>query len=74
MKVNFLTLLIGAFGIFLGYKFQQRANAQSEKRIIEALTAEIEKLKQQQQTGRGTGNEQAKIQGIEQALSIIKNK
>jgi hypothetical protein len=74
MQFNWLTLIIGLIALFAGYKLNQRANEQSEKRIIEALTAEIQKLKQQQQTSRNTGNEQAQINGLEKALKLITNK
>lgn len=73
--MNFWTVIVGAIAMFVGYKLNQRANEQTEKRIIAAFTAEIEKLKAQQQSGtRTTGTEQGQIEGLEKALELIKKK
>ena len=72
--INWTMLLAGALGLFLGYKLNQRANEMSEKKIIEALTAQILLLKDKVQTGRVSGDEQARIAGLEEALRIVKQK
>lgn len=68
------TILIGIASAFIGYKLNQQANAQSEKRIIDALTAEIESLKTKKQTARLSSDESARLNAFEEALTLIKNK
>lgn len=70
MQINWLTLIIGLGALFIGYKLNQYANQQSEKRIIDVLTAEIESLKNK----RLTPDEQTRLNGLNEALRILKNK
>lgn len=72
--INWKMLLVGALGLFIGYKLNQIANQKSEQRIIEALTAQINELKNKLQTGRISSEEKEKLIGLEQALVILKNK
>lgn len=67
-------ILIGALGLFIGYKFNQFANMQSEKRIIDTLTAKIEELINKAKTGRLTSDEATNLNGLQEALTILKNK
>lgn len=72
--MNWITLIVGLVALFIGYKLNQYANQQSEKRIIDTLTAEIESLKNKQATGRITPQEQTRIAGLEEAINILQNK
>lgn len=38
-------ILLGILGLFIGYKLNQYANRESEKRIIDAINAKIDLLK-----------------------------
>lgn len=42
--INWETLLIGALGLFIGYKLNQYANQKTEQKIIDSITAKIEEL------------------------------
>lgn len=70
MQVNWLTLIIGAIALFAGFKLNQYANQQSEKRIIDALIAEIQSLKDK----RLAPDEQTRLNGLREALKILKSK
>lgn len=72
--INWLTVLIGFVGLYIGYKLNQYANEQSERRIIDALIAEIKSLKDNQITGRITNEEQQRIMVLEEAIKLIQTK
>lgn len=68
--INWLTIVIGILALIAGYKLQQYANEQSEKRIIEALTAQIQALMNK----RLTSEEQARWTALKETLKIITDK
>lgn len=72
--ISWQTILVGALGIFIGYKLTQYANLKSEQNIINALTAQINALKDKLQQGRITADEKTKLGGLEVALTVLKNK
>lgn len=71
---NWVTLLIGVAGIYIGYKLNQYANKQSENRIIAAFKAEIESLKNKQSVGRLSLEDTQKINILEQTIERLQNK
>lgn len=72
--LNWLTIVVGLVALFAGYKLNQYANKQSEDRIIAQLTALIESLKNKQARAIISGEEQARLNGLIEALSILTNK
>ena len=71
---NWVTLLIGLAGIYLGYKLNQYANEQSESRIIAAFNAKIDELKNKAQTNRATTGDQQTINTLEEMIKLLENK
>lgn len=71
IKKYWIPIIAGIIGITAGYFANVYANKMSEKRIIDALTAEIEALKAKQQTGRITFDDQKRIVEIESQLKIL---
>lgn len=72
--ISWKMILVGIAGLYIGYRLNQVANERSEKRIIDALTAQIEALKGKVQQGRISSEEQSKLSGLEEALRIIQTK
>lgn len=71
LKKNWKVILIGILGITAGFLLNIYANKQSEKRIIEALIAEIDALKEKQKTSRITSAEQLRLFELEQQLKAL---
>lgn len=61
-------------GGIVGYFTSKRISDESEKKIIDTLTSAIKALEDKIKTGRSTGAEQAELNGLRKALSIIKQK
>lgn len=75
MQVNWLTFIVGAIALYVGYRLNQYANTQSEKKIIDALTAEIESIKSKQQLTRGINPEdQSMINLLQAQIDILGKK
>lgn len=74
MKVNFWTLIIGLVALFIGYRLTQYANAQTEKRIIEKLTAEIQSLKDKRATRGISSDEEIRVMVLEETVKILAQK
>lgn len=68
---NWKVILVGILGITIGFLLNIYANKQSEKRIIEALIAEIDALKEKQKTSRITYSEQLRLFQLEQQLKAL---
>lgn len=71
---NKFTILFAILGIVAGYYLNVLANRASEKKIIDALTAEIESLKQKQSTSRLTADEQNKLLSLQAQLNLLKSR
>lgn len=70
MKVSWKIVLLAIAGIIVGVLGNMYANYLSEKRIIKALTDEIESLKIKQKTGQLTPAEQQKIIQLQAELNV----
>lgn len=68
---NTILLVIGAICGVLGNMY---ANKLSEDRIIKALTAQINELKDKKAQGRITAEQQAVMNCLEQTVSTIRKK
>lgn len=67
-------ILAGVLGLYIGFKLNEYANKKSEERIIDILTQQINQLQEKLQLGKISMEEQTKIQGLEEALRILKTK
>lgn len=71
IKRNWIIILVGIASLTAGFLLNIYANSQSEKRIIEAIMAQINEIKKQQATGRLTSDEQNKLIGLEAQLKLL---
>lgn len=73
IKRNWKVILIGIVGLTLGFLLNIYANTQSEKRIIDAIIAEIQEIKNKQNSGRITSEEQKKLIQLQAQLDILQS-
>lgn len=73
IKRNWKVILIGIIGLTLGFLLNIYANTQSEKRIIAAIIAEIQEIKNKQNSGRITSEEQKKLIQLQAQLDILQS-
>lgn len=66
--------LVGLLGIILGAYLSYRVNQITNKQLLDALKAELEQYMVKAQTGRLTPEEQARINGLQEALRILQKK
>lgn len=72
IKKNWKIILFGLLGLAIGFGLQVYANYRSERRIIEALTAEIAALKESLRTTRGgTAEDQKRLIELEAQLKLM---
>lgn len=74
VKTNWKIILIGVIGVILGVLGNMYANKLSEERIIKALTAQIQALKDEQQMGKLTLEGQKRIIELQAQLDLLTNK
>lgn len=70
---NWKVILVGILGLTFGFLLNIYANRQSEKRIIEALIAEIQKIKDKQTIGRITSEEQTRLIFLQAQLDLLQS-
>ena len=70
---NWKVILVGIIGLTAGFLLNIYANRQSEKRIIEALIAEIKAIKDKQNTGRITSEEQNQLIRLQAQLDLLQS-
>lgn len=70
IDINKWKILLVVAGILVGYFANVYANAQSEKRIIDALTAEIESIKNSK--ARLTAESQQRLIELNAQLNLLK--
>lgn len=71
LKKNWKIILFGLLGLAIGFGLQVYANYRSEQRIIAAITAEIEALKEKMKVSRTTPEEQTRLIGLEAQLRLL---
>jgi len=67
---NWKVIAIGLLGLTIGFLLNVYANSKSEQKIIDALTAEIESIKNK----RITAQEQTRLIQLQAQLDLLKNK
>ena len=67
---NWKVILIGLAGLTIGFLLNVYANSKSEQKIIDALTAEIESIKNK----RITAEQQTRLIQLQAQLDLLKNK
>lgn len=68
---NWKVILVGILGITIGFLLNIYANKQSEKRIIEALIAQINSLKEKEQISRLSSDEQQRLIELQAKLNFV---
>lgn len=72
IKKNWIAIIVGIAGLTTGFLLNVYANSKSEKRIIDAITAQINELKQKQSAGgRLSSDEQNTLIGLEAQLKLL---
>lgn len=71
IKRNWKLLLVGFLSLTAGFLLQLWANYRSERRIIEAILAEIKALQQKQAVGRITAQDQQRLIELQAQLSLL---
>lgn len=71
IKRNWIAIIVGLAGLTAGFLLNVYANKQSEKRIIDQLTAEIESIKSQQKAGRSTPETDKRLIQLEAQLQLL---
>lgn len=71
---NIWTFIAVVISLFIGYKLNQKANEQTEKKIIQAIKDEIAELKNKQQTTRLSQDEEIRIHGLNESINILTTK
>lgn len=71
VKRNWKLILVGIISLTIGFLLQVYANYRSERRIIEAIVAEIQTLKEKQTIGRTTAEDQKRLIELEAQLRLL---
>lgn len=71
IRRNWIAIIVGIAGLTAGFLLNVYANKQSEKRIIDQLTAEINSIKAQQKVGRSTPESQTRLIQLEAQLQLL---
>lgn len=72
IKKNWIIIIIGIASLTAGFLLNIYANSQSEKRIIAAIMAQINEIKQKETAGgRLSSDEQNKLIGLEAQLKLL---
>lgn len=68
---NWIAIIVGLAGLTAGFLLNVYANKQSEKRIIDQLTTEIESIKAQQKISRSTPETDKRLIELEAQLKLL---
>lgn len=72
IKRNWIIILVGIASLTVGFLLNIYANSRSEDRIIAAIMAQINEIKQKQTAGgRLSSDEQNKLIGLEAQLKLL---
>lgn len=73
IKRNWKVVLVGIAGLTVGFLLNIIANRQSEQRIINALNAELQAIKEKLNMGRITSEEQKRMIELEAQINLLQS-
>lgn len=71
IKRNWKLILVGIVSLTIGFLLQIYANKRSEQKIIDAILAEIQTLKDKQTIARTTFEDQTRLLELQAQLKIL---